>query len=81
MDQGLYLAVKGGHNGESHNHNDLGNFVVYSDGKPLFIDAGVGAYTKRYFGPGRYDVWHTCSDYHNCATFNGVTQKNGMMNL
>ena len=78
MDRGLYLAVKGGHNGESHNHNDLGNFVVYSDGVPVFIDVGVGEYTKRYFSPDRYDVWHTCSDYHNCATFNGVTQKNGM---
>ena len=25
--QGLYVAAKGGHNAESHNHNDIGNFV------------------------------------------------------
>lgn len=75
--EGLYLAVKGGHNGESHNHNDLGQIVAYSDDQPIFVDAGAGEYTKRYFGPERYDVWHTRSDYHNCATFNGVTQKNG----
>lgn len=75
--KGLYLAMKGGHNGESHNHNDLGQIVVYSDDQPIFIDAGVGEYTKRYFGPERYDVWHTRSDYHNCATFNGIPQKNG----
>ncbi len=77
LGKGLYLAVKGGHNAESHNHNDLGNIVVLSDDQPIFIDVGVGEYTKRYFGPERYDVWHTCSDFHNCATLNGVTQQNG----
>jgi len=76
MGKGLYLAVKGGHNGESHNHNDLGNIVVYSDDQPIFVDAGTGEYTKRYFGKDRYTVWNTCSDYHNCATFNGVAQQN-----
>src|SRR5690606_39553860 len=25
---GFYLAAKGGNNHESHNHNDIGNFVV-----------------------------------------------------
>jgi len=77
LGKGLYLAMKGGHNGESHNHNDLGSFVVYSDDRPVFIDSGVGEYTKRYFGKDRYRVWNTCSDYHNCATFNGVTQRSG----
>ncbi len=24
----------GGHNAESHNHNDVGNFIVYADGEP-----------------------------------------------
>jgi hypothetical protein len=31
---GLLLAAKGGHNGEGHNHNDVGNVVVYVDGRP-----------------------------------------------
>lgn len=31
--KGLYLAVKGGHNDESHNHNDVGSFIVYADGE------------------------------------------------
>ena len=77
LGKGMYLAVKGGHNGESHNHNDLGNIVVFSDDLPIFIDVGVGEYTKRYFGPERYDVWFTRSDYHNSATFNGITQQAG----
>jgi len=75
--KGLYVAMKGGHNAESHNHNDMGNFVVFSDDKPIFIDAGSGKYTKRTFRSERYTIWAMCSDYHNCATFNGVTQRAG----
>ena len=30
--EGLYVAAKGGHNAESHNHNDIGNFIVYVTG-------------------------------------------------
>lgn len=75
--KGLYLALKGGHNAESHNHNDMGNVIVYADGKPVFIDAGSGRYTRRTFSAERYTIWAMCSDYHNCATFNGVTQPAG----
>ena len=75
--KGLYLALKGGHNAESHNHNDIGNVIVFADGNPIFIDAGSGKYTRRTFGPERYTIWAMCSDYHNCATFNGVTQRAG----
>ena len=75
--KGLYVALKGGHNAESHNHNDVGNIIVFSDDKPLFIDAGSGRYTRRTFSGERYTIWAMCSDYHNCATFNGVTQKAG----
>jgi hypothetical protein len=75
--RGLYLAFKGGHNNESHNHNDLGGIVVYSDEDPLFMDVGVGTYTRRTFGKERYGIWSMCSDHHDCATFHGVTQKEG----
>jgi hypothetical protein len=47
--RGFYLAAKGGHNAESHNHNDIGNFIVYYDGLPLLIDVGSGKYTARTF--------------------------------
>ncbi|MBE6612731.1 MAG: hypothetical protein E7632_09590, partial [Ruminococcaceae bacterium] len=30
--RGFVLACKGGHNNESHNHNDVGNFIVYYNG-------------------------------------------------
>jgi len=47
--EGLYVAAKGGHNNESHNHNDVGNFIIYLDGQPMIIDVGVETYTKKTF--------------------------------
>jgi Heparinase II/III-like protein len=75
--KGLYLAAKGGHNNESHNHNDVGNFIVYLDGRPALIDAGVGTYTAKTFSNQRYDIWTMQSAYHNLPTINGVMQKDG----
>jgi hypothetical protein len=74
---GLYLAGQGGNNGESHNHNDVGNFLVYSDGQPAIIDVGVGTYTAKTFSPHRYDIWTMQSAYHNCPTINNVMQSAG----
>ena len=71
---GFYVAAKGGHNAEAHNHNDVGSFVVYYDGKPLLIDVGRGTYTQRTFNNKRYEIWFNCSDYHNLPTVNGVNQ-------
>jgi hypothetical protein len=72
-----FVAIKGGHNGESHNHNDVGSFIVYPDGKPLFIDPGVGEYTSKTFSRQRYDIWTMQSDYHNLPHINGYSQKDG----
>lgn len=43
------FAVKGGHNGEPHNHNDLGAFTIIKNNKQLIADLGVGEYIKAYF--------------------------------
>ena len=75
--QGLYLAAKGGHNAESHNHNDVGNFVTYIDGKPLIIDVGVETYTRKTFSAQRYEIWTMQSGYHSLPTINGVMQAPG----
>jgi hypothetical protein len=74
---GLFVAAKGGHNDESHNHNDIGNYVVYYNGQPLLIDVGSGTYTRKTFSSRRYDIWYNCSDYHNVPTINGVNQSPG----
>lgn len=73
----FFLAAKGGHNGESHNHNDVGSLIVFYKNKPLLVDAGVGTYTRQTFSKDRYEIWTMLSDYHNLPVINGVTQKNG----
>jgi len=74
---GLFLAAKGGNNDESHNHNDVGNFIVYNNGLPVLIDVGRGTYTRKTFSNQRYDIWSNCSDFHNLPTINGVTEPAG----
>jgi len=72
--EGFFLACKGGHNAESHNHNDIGNFILYKDARPIIIDAGVETYTKQTFSNRRYEIWTMRSDYHSLPDINGVTQ-------
>ncbi len=74
---GLFVAAMGGHNAESHNHNDVGNFIVYMNGVPMIIDVGVESYTRKTFSPQRYEIWTMQSAYHNLPTINGVMQKDG----
>ncbi|MBU3743276.1 MAG: hypothetical protein FGM61_01850 [Sediminibacterium sp.] len=75
--QNLFLAAHGGHNAESHNHNDVGDFIVYLKGEPVIIDAGRGNYTARTFSSKRYELWFTQSNYHNLPLINGYAQLAG----
>lgn len=74
---GLFVAAKGGHNGESHNHNDVGNFVVYHNAEPLIIDIGADTYTAQTFSDRRYELYNCRSAYHNVPLINGVEQCDG----
>jgi Heparinase II/III-like protein len=74
---GFYLVAKGGHNEESHNHNDVGTCIVHFNNKPILIDAGKLYYTKYSFGDKRYTYWPTRSNYHNVPTINGIEQHVG----
>ncbi|OHV24029.1 heparinase [Rhizobium sp. RMa-01] len=71
------LAVKGGNNGEGHNHNDVGSVTLYKNGRPFLIDVGVETYTAKTFSPRRYEIWTMQSAYHNLPTFSGVMQSAG----
>ena len=63
---GLILCAKGGHNGESHNHNDVGSFMLYADGEPEILDAGNMVYTSKTFvDETRYTLFNTRSKNHN----------------
>jgi hypothetical protein len=75
--EGLFLGAKGGHNGEGHNHNDVGNFLIYADGRPVIIDVGPEAYTEKNSSPERYTIWTMQSAFHNLPTIGGVMQSAG----
>ncbi|MDX3231083.1 heparinase II/III domain-containing protein [Streptomyces sp. ME19-01-6] len=63
--EGLTLAAKAGHNGERHNHLDVGSYWVALDGRPLVVDVGQPTYTAASFGPDRYQAWPLRSAWHN----------------
>jgi len=74
---GFFIAAKGGHNAESHNHNDLGSCVMYYNGKPCLVDIGRETYTAKTFSSKRYEIWTMQSQYHNLPKINGTDQKEG----
>ncbi len=74
---GLALAAKAGHNGESHNHNDCGSFILCKNGLPLLCDLGAGRYDAAYFGPRRYEIFVNASRSHNVALPAGCEQAFG----
>jgi hypothetical protein len=76
-ERGFYVAAKGGHNNESHNHNDIGEFIVFRDGLPLLVDAGVETYSRKTFSPQRYEIWTMQSGYHSLPTIDNHEQKPG----
>lgn len=72
-----FVAVKGGTNGESHNHNDVGNFIVYHDRQPVVIDLGRDTYTSQTFSKNRYTLTNNRSAYHNVPVITGREQSSG----
>ncbi|GGP07048.1 heparinase II/III family protein [Nonomuraea glycinis] len=74
---GLTLAIKGGHNDENHNHNDVGTVVVAVDGVPVIVDAGRPMYTAQTFSPDRYAIWTMRSDWHSVPEVRGTAQGQG----
>lgn len=74
---GIFFAAKGGNNDESHNHNDVGNFILYKNNKPFIIDSGNMRYTKYTFTDKRYTIWANMSEYHNLPKIDGCNQKDG----
>jgi hypothetical protein len=74
---GFFFGAKGGFNAESHNHNDVGSFLMYFDGKPCLIDLGREEYVAKTFSSRRYEIWTMQSGYHNLPVINGIEQKDG----
>lgn len=75
---GFYIAAMGSHNSQSHNHNDVGGFILYKNAQPLFIDLGRENYSSIAFDYSqRYSLWYTQSAWHNLPTINGYMQEDG----
>jgi ribosomal protein L13 len=51
----MAVALKGGHNAEHHNHNDVGSYVVVVGHQPVLLDPGAETYTARTFSSRRYE--------------------------
>lgn len=74
----MVLSAKGGHNAESHNHNDVGSFTLYENTTPVLVDIGIGTYTKDTFSRRRYiTIPWVRTAYHNLPLLNGVEQQDG----
>lgn len=71
---GTGFACKGGHNGEPHNHNDLGHFIYEKNGVMLLTDLGAGEYTREYFGENRYSILCNSSFGHSVPVIGGMGQ-------
>jgi hypothetical protein len=76
-EEGFFFSAKGGNNQESHNHNDIGNFILYYNSLPVIVDAGSRTYTRSVFGENRYTFWNHRSPYHNTPDINGFEQMPG----
>jgi len=70
-------AIKGGHNAEHHNHNDLGSYTVVLDGVEMLGDPGGEIYTRRTFSRERYTSKVLNSYGHPVPVVAGQLQSDG----
>lgn len=73
----LGAALKGGHNAEHHNHNDVGSYVVALGGEMLLADPGAEVYTERTFSARRYESQLLNSFGHPVPVVAGQLQRPG----
>lgn len=71
------VGVKGGHNAEHHNHNDLGGVIVQRGARVYLADPGGPIYTADTFGPKRYESFFTSSRGHSVPVIDGRFQLPG----
>ena len=74
---GISLALKGGTNGASHGHLDLGTFVVVMDKQPVLVDPGATTYGSTTFSAQRWDNQIIGSYGHSVPKVAGQGQKVG----
>jgi len=72
--KGYGFTCKGGSNAESHNHVDVGNFIIARNDKQIICDIGAGPYEDGYHFDKRYTFFHPSAESHNLPVINGEFQ-------
>ncbi len=73
----MAVALKGGHNAEHHNHNDVGTYVVALGSNVPLVDPGGEIYTARTFSSRRYESNLLNSYGHPVPVVAGKLQRPG----
>ncbi len=68
------FSAKGGNNGESHNHIDVGSFIIARNNKQIICDTGAGPYEDGYHSDRRYTFFHPSASAHNIPIFDGISE-------
>lgn len=72
------FSAKGGSNSDSHNHNDVGHFILGNEQTLALTDLGAGEYTRAYFDDNyRYEILNNRSLGHSVPLVNGFEQRYG----
>lgn len=74
--KGMGVAIKGGSNNESHNHNDIGSFTIVCGNEMMMGDmGGPTAYTSKTFTNERYTLYPSFGSYgHPLPLYDGGLQ-------
>ncbi len=70
------FAIKGGHNAEEHNHNDVGSFILTYKEKVIFAELGAPEYTATTFKNKERSL-NSASIGHSVPIIDGEAQKSG----
>ncbi|MBQ7225225.1 MAG: heparinase II/III family protein [Clostridia bacterium] len=65
------FTVKGGNNGESHNHIDVGSFIIARNNKQIIADIGACPYWDGYHTDRRYTFFNPSAYAHSIPIFDG----------
>lgn len=73
----MAIGLKGGHNGELHNHNDVGSWTLVADGVEIAGEPGPENYTTNTFSARRYESKIINSFGHPVPVVGGRLQATG----
>ena len=68
------FSCKGGNNGESHNHIDVGTFILARHNRQIICDLGASPYYEGYHTNKRYTFFCPSAYAHNIPILNGVAE-------